>query len=220
MITEMWEPGELFRESFKKQKRILEELKELESEKLRFRKKRASRKKDEKEDAVDEEGFAKPKSVPRDDELAEQELITQFRLQNLKKELEDLKAEEKALDGKKESVIRAQKLRGDQVGSRFNSCEQLSPRYVLVNILGKGGFSEVYKAFDLVELRYVACKIHQVNPAWHDERKRNYTRHAVRECQIQQSLNHNRVVQLYEAFGLDANAFCTVLEHCDSDLDQ
>jgi hypothetical protein len=28
---------------------------------------------------------------------------------------------------------------------------------------GKGGFSEVHKAFDLKEQRYVACKIHQLN---------------------------------------------------------
>ncbi len=39
----------------------------------------------------------------------------------------------------------------------------LNHRYVVLSLLGKGGFSEVYKAFDLVALRYVACKIHQVN---------------------------------------------------------
>jgi tousled-like kinase len=35
-------------------------------------------------------------------------------------------------------------------------------RYLLQSLLGRGGFSEVFKAYDLVECRAVACKIHQV----------------------------------------------------------
>lgn len=33
-------------------------------------------------------------------------------------------------------------------------------RYQILGLSGKGGFSEVYKAFDLEEFRYCACKIH------------------------------------------------------------
>lgn len=36
----------------------------------------------------------------------------------------------------------------------------LSERYLILSILGKGGYSEVYKAFDLELCREVACKIH------------------------------------------------------------
>lgn len=92
----------------------------------------------------------------------------------------------------------------------------LGGRYVLQYLLGRGGFSEVYKArgvplaasaasasteavrlsvsdphrplrrastpqaFDSEELRYVACKIHQLSPQWSEDRKRSYVRHAVR----------------------------------------
>jgi tousled-like kinase len=42
----------------------------------------------------------------------------------------------------------------------------LDNRYQLLSLLGKGGFSEVYKGFDLLELRMTACKIHHLNPHW------------------------------------------------------
>ena len=36
----------------------------------------------------------------------------------------------------------------------------LAERYLILSILGKGGYSEVYKAFDLEYCREVACKFH------------------------------------------------------------
>lgn len=115
-------------------------------------------------------------------------------------------------------------------------------------LLGKGGFSEVHKAFDLKEQRYVACKVHQLNKDWKEDKKANYIkwvaiqsqskigfsiwifplihvlspphRHALREYNIHKALDHPRVVKLYDVFEIDANSFCTVLEYCDGhDLD-
>ncbi len=34
----------------------------------------------------------------------------------------------------------------------------------------------ILQAFDLMELRYVACKIHQLNQSWSDEHKMSYTK--------------------------------------------
>lgn len=47
-------------------------------------------------------------------------------------------------------------------------------RYLLLMLLGKGGFSEVHKAFDLREQRYTACKVHQLNKDWKEDKKANY----------------------------------------------
>ncbi len=76
----------------------------------------------------------------------------------------------------------------------------LADRYLLVDMLGRGGFSEVWKALDLHECVYVACKIHQLNPLWSDAKKQSYTKHATREYAIHKSLCHERVVSLSLAF--------------------
>ncbi|NXS02942.1 TLK2 kinase, partial [Oxylabes madagascariensis] len=89
--------------------------------------------------------------------------------------------------------------------TRFKDHPTLNDRYLLLHLLGRGGFSEVYKAFDLTEQRYVAVKIHQ---------------HACREYRIHKELDHPRIVKLYDYFSLDTDSFCTVLEYCEgNDLD-
>lgn len=60
--------------------------------------------------------------------------------------------------------------------SRYKEHVTLNKRYLLLSLLGKGGFSEVWRAFDLEENKYVACKIHHVNKDWKDEKKANYVK--------------------------------------------
>ncbi|CAN0484667.1 unnamed protein product, partial [Laminaria digitata] len=54
-------------------------------------------------------------------------------------------------------------------------------RYVLLNLLGKGGFSEVWRAFDLVNAEDVAVKVHQLLNNWNEPQKANFIRHVTRE---------------------------------------
>ena len=51
-------------------------------------------------------------------------------------------------------------------------------RYLLLHLIGKGGFSEVHKAFDFDSQKYVACKVHQLASEWKDEKRANYLKHA------------------------------------------
>ena len=75
---------------------------------------------------------------------------------------------------------------------RFNNHQILSERYLLLSLLGKGGFSEVHKGFDLREQRYVACKIHQLNKDWKDDKKANYIKYVV----VNGSDSERRVVKV------------------------
>ena len=88
-------------------------------------------------------------------------------------------------------------------------------RYQLCSLLGKGGFSEVYKGFDLDSLKYVASKIHQLNPNWNEQSKSNYIKHALRENNVHRKQHHPNIVAHYDSVEIDSNSFCTVLEYCE-----
>jgi hypothetical protein len=165
-----------------------------------------------------------------------------------KKEIE-LDGEERALNVEKRAHVRALKLVSNEESSKFRARRkvsdmtidsyllgihtggtlshrrlfvsfQLHDRYFLMNLLGKGGFSEVWRAFDLIEARDVAVKIHQLEPSWSDAKKENYTKHVSREYEIHREVRHPRIVSLYDVFEIDTDSFATVLECCDgTDLD-
>ena len=72
---------------------------------------------------------------------------------------DDLKAEEKRveldisrLENEKTLHIRETKRVRDEDASRFNTRPKLNGRYLLLRLLGRGGFSEVWKAYDHEQL--------------------------------------------------------------------
>ena len=99
--------------------------------------------------------------------------------------------------------------------SKWNDFPVLNDPYLLLMLVGNGGFSEVYKGFDLKEHKYVACKLHQLNSNWPDNKKGNYMKHALREYNINMSLHHPRIVRLQDVFEICSNSFRRVLNFCD-----
>ena len=148
-------------------------------------------------------------------EYHEQDEIMKLRQASLRKEDTDLQVQLEQLERERNLHIRELKRIQNEDNSRFKDHTTLNDRYLLLTLLGKGGFSEVHKAYDLKEQRYTACKIHQLNKDWKDEKKANYIKHALREYNIHKSLEHPRIVKLYDVFEIDSNSFCTVLEYCD-----
>ncbi|KAM4714967.1 serine/threonine-protein kinase tousled-like 2 [Anableps anableps] len=150
----------------------------------------------------------------------EQEEIFKLRIGRLKKEEAEIQAELEQLERVRNLHIRELKRIHNEDNSQFRDHPTLNDRYLLLRLLGRGGFSEVFKAFDLTEQRYVAIKIHQLNKNWREEKKQNYHRHACREYKIHKELDHPRIVKLYDYFSIDRDSFCTVLEYCGgNDLD-
>jgi len=153
-------------------------------------------------------------------EYYEAEEILRLRQNSLKKDDSEMALEMEKLERERNLHIRELKRIHNEDQSRYNNRPVLNDRYLLLMLLGKGGFSEVHKGFDLKEQRYVACKIHQLNKDWKDDKKANYIKHALREYNIHKALEHARIVKLFDVFEIDANSFCTVLEYCDGhDLD-
>lgn len=119
-----------------------------------------------------------------------------------------------------DTILRLEILKSLSFVSAFFVQFQLHDRYVLMNLLGKGGFSEVWRAFDLHDARHVAVKIHQLESSWSDAKKENYTKHVSREYEIHREVRHPRIVSLYDVFEIDTDSFATVLECCGgTDLD-
>ncbi|XP_028989122.1 serine/threonine-protein kinase tousled-like 2 isoform X1 [Betta splendens] len=153
-------------------------------------------------------------------EYHEQEEIFKLRIGHLKKEEAEIQAELEHLERVRNLHIRELKRIHNEDNSQFKDHPTLNDRYLLLHLLGRGGFSEVFKAFDLTEQKFVAIKIHQLNKNWREEKKENYRKHACREYRIHKELDHPRIVKLYDYFSLDTDSFCTVLEYCEgNDLD-
>jgi len=247
-FQENWTDGYAFQELAKRQEEISAEREEIDKKRKQLTKKKPQDKEDGRKRsaannasttaAADAQGglnngnaaastseettFIKP--PPRDamtpQEYYEAEEILRIRQNALRKDDAEMAMEMEKLERERNLHIRELKRIHNEDQSRYNNHVVLNDRYLLLMLLGKGGFSEVHKGFDLKEQRYVACKIHQLNKDWKDDKKANYIKHALREYNIHKALEHSRIVNLFDVFEIDANSFCTVLEYCDGhDLD-
>ena len=163
-----------------------------------------------------------PEGSKSGDELEVEQLEAMGAEEALKLQLSQLRKREVALaeEARRVSVeklafIRDVKRLNHEEASRFINRPVLNNRYLLRCLLGKGGFSEVWRAYDLVSLRDVAVKVHELNSNWSEHKKALYLKHATREYKIHLCLKHPRIVQLWDVFEIDSSSFATVLEHCD-----
>lgn len=105
--------------------------------------------------------------------------------------------------------------------SNFRGCPVVGHhghhRYQMLKMIGRGGFSEVYRAYDLESNQYCAVKIHELDKEMSEQQKQNFIRRAMREYEIQKKLKHPRVVALLDCFAISEKAFATVLELCEGE---
>lgn len=104
----------------------------------------------------DETLFTKP--PPRDhmtvQEYYEAEEILRLRLNSLKKEDVELQLEMEKLERSRNLHIRELKRIANEDQSRYNNHPMLNDRYLLLVLLGKGGFSEVHKVREIEIYKY------------------------------------------------------------------
>ncbi|KAK9059092.1 hypothetical protein SSX86_021711 [Deinandra increscens subsp. villosa] len=209
VISETWEDGQAIKDVNAHMRRLLELREVVERQRKSLKKKQPDK----------GDGSEGESGGPEEDVIIQDE-IYKSRLASIKREEETYVRERERYELEKGQLIREMKRIRDEDGSRFNNYQILNHRYALLNLLGKGGFSEVYKAFDLVEYRYVACKLHGLNANWSEDKKQSYIRHAMREYNIHKTLIHHNIVRLWDIFEIDQNTFSTILEYCSGkDLD-
>ncbi|XP_074519481.1 serine/threonine-protein kinase tousled-like 2 [Halichoeres trimaculatus] len=224
-FTEQWTDGFAFQNLIKQQERINSQREDIERQRKLLGKRKPPSMASTPPPSL-EQNKRKSRSNGQENEALslaeyhEQEEIFKLRIGHLKKEEAEIQSELEHLERVRNLHIRELKRIHNEDTSQFKDHPTLNERYLLLYLLGRGGFSEVFKAFDLTEQRYVAIKIHQLNKNWREEKKQNYHKHACREYRIHKELDHPRIVKLYDYFSLETDSFCTVLEYCEgNDLD-
>ena len=145
--------------------------------------------------------------------------LSSFTLDCLMKEKEELCETLKKLETDKYLYLYKQNLFNQEKICTFSPLKKeglpfLNERYQILELIGKGGYSEVYKAYDTYDHRFIACKLIQLNENWPQEIKQSYIKHTIRENLILQNLNHKKIVKLYDTLEINDNAFCNILEYC------
>ncbi|GAX76382.1 hypothetical protein CEUSTIGMA_g3828.t1 [Chlamydomonas eustigma] len=230
-VQEVWEDGQAHQQVALKLQALAAQREEVEAARKALRKKlapppsSARNQQQQQQQQIDDPSTSSKQTGQQEEFMSGTEFVTmdeiyKLRVTSLKREEEAARAEEERLNAEKQKHIRMLKRVRDEDSSRFNSMGVLAKRYQLLGLLGKGGFSEVFKAYDLVELRHVACKIHQLNPHWNEPKKQSYVKHAVREYEIHKALTHPHIVGLLDILEIDNASFATILDLCEGpDLD-
>mmetsp|Transcript_14305 Transcript_14305/g.33943 ORF Transcript_14305/g.33943 Transcript_14305/m.33943 type:complete len:578 (+) Transcript_14305:51-1784(+) len=151
------------------------------------------------------------------DDLVEMREVCLHRTEYLRREDAAIKERENRLSADRTVFLKNRMLVNAEDKSRFKHYPLLKDRFQLLNMIGKGGFSEIYKAFDLETMSYCAIKVNEIEAKMSDSQRQDLVRWALRECEIQKSLQHPRIVQLRDCFALDSHAFVLVLELCEGE---
>ena len=88
-------------------------------------------------------------------------------------------------------------------GATATGTSRSEERFVFLDLIATGGFSAVFKAYDLLKHELVACKLHHVSKEWGDLRKEAFVRHVEREIDITVGVQHRRIVETFAAFEIN-----------------
>ncbi|KAL3907237.1 MAG: hypothetical protein SGPRY_010246, partial [Prymnesium sp.] len=100
-------------------------------------------------------------------------------------------------------------------GAIVGSAARSQERFVFLDLIATGGFSAVFKAYDMLKHEYVACKLHHVSKEWSDQRKEAFVRHVEREIDITVGVQHRRIVETFAAFEINDSTFVSVMPFCN-----
>jgi tousled-like kinase len=151
---------------------------------------------------------------------AEVDEVLKLRAAALRREEAQLMEDRAKMVMERDCLLRELGRQSDEGSSAFGNFPVLNERYLLLNLLGRGGFSEVFRAYDFESARFVACKVHQLASNWSEARKQSFLRHMLRENEIHSSLSHPRILRAHDSFELDKLTVVSVLDLCNgTDLD-
>lgn len=139
----------------------------------------------------------------------------QFRRSFLTKEINDKKKIYAILEEERRTFANQLRFENDRILSEYHPTQYLDDgRYMLIQYIGRGGFSEVWLAYDTVEIRLVAIKIQKMSSQWSLVVQQNFLKHLGREIEILRSTQHENVVTFYGHFYIGDTTVALVIEYC------
>lgn len=139
----------------------------------------------------------------------------QFRRSFIAKEISDKKKIYALLEEERRAFANQLRFENDKILSEYHPTQYLDDgRYMLIEYIGRGGFSEVWMAFDTVEIRLVAIKIQKMSSQWSIVVQQNFLKHLGREIEILRSTQHENVVTFYGHFYIGETTVALVIEYC------
>jgi tousled-like kinase len=126
--------------------------------------------------------------------------------------------EEKLDDFERQRIeyIFLQKNLKDQEISEYKRGLELNQKFILTELIGKGGFSEVWQCYDKMTGNMHAIKIQKMNKSWVDQAKNAFIAHIARGVQILDQNEHQNIIKFFEYFYPDDNSVALVMEYCSN----
>lgn len=126
------------------------------------------------------------------------------------------------LDIERSLYIKKSRLFRHQQNSRYNNLSNLSvsQEYTLLNMIGKGGFAEVWEVLNMNTWSITAAKIHELTPDMTEHERMVCVERVSNEIKLHRDLKHPNIVNMLHCFEVDNDRLVTIMELCDGpDLD-
>ncbi|KAK6591203.1 hypothetical protein RS030_101630 [Cryptosporidium xiaoi] len=126
------------------------------------------------------------------------------------------------LDIERSLYLKKSRLFKHQQNSKYNSMSTLSAlqSYTLLNMIGKGGFAEVWEVLNMNTLNITAAKIHELTPDMTEHERIVCVERVSNEIKLHRDLKHPNIVNMLHCFEVDNDRLVTIMELCDGpDLD-
>ncbi|CDJ40770.1 Tyrosine kinase-like (TKL) protein, putative [Eimeria tenella] len=108
-----------------------------------------------------------------------------------------------------------------QSNSPFSNFHQLRRGYRLLNMLGRGGFAEVWEVFDPLTCSVAAAKLHVLSSVKREKERLKIVKRVQNEIEIHKDIRpHPHIVEMKACFEMGNDVLASILQFCEGgDLD-
>ncbi|KAL7068255.1 protein kinase domain-containing protein [Cryptosporidium serpentis] len=148
--------------------------------------------------------------------------IVKKRYSYTEKQAHNIASKYDELDIERSLYIKKSRLFRHQQNSRYNTMQTLSPLqpYTLLNMIGKGGFAEVWETLNMNTWKITAAKIHELTPDMTEHERIVCVERVSNEIRLHKDLKHPYIVNMLHCFEVDNDRLVTIMELCDGpDID-